>query len=134
MIFPYRQITAKIRRPIIPVILSSGETFTFSGALIDSGADYCIFSLEIAQILGISLSSKSVDFLGLGREVVKGNWGRVNIKIGGSSYMLRAIFADIPDFGYAVLGQQGFFDHFDVKLSYRKQTIEIESTEKIDRN
>lgn len=25
-----------------------------------------------------------------------------------------------------ILGQQGFFDHFDVKLSYQKQTIEIE--------
>lgn len=65
-------------------------------------------------------------FIGVGKESVTGFLNSVTIKIGSEIYKTKVIFADISDFGHGILGQKGFFDHFDIKLSYQKQTIEIE--------
>ena len=94
--------------------------------LIDSGADYCIFSLEIARKLGLKLSSKNkVKFVGVGSEEIRGFRKEIELRIGDQMYLIEVIFAEISDFGHGILGQKGFFDHFDVKLSYKKQIIEI---------
>lgn len=126
MIYSYLEFTTTIRRPIIEIIVKSENNFAIYPVLIDSGADYCIFNIELAKALGIKLTKKRIDFRGVGKEKVKGFWGEVGIKIGNQTYQIKTIFAEISNFGHGILGQQGFFDHFDVKLSYQKQTIEIE--------
>ncbi|MBI2085864.1 aspartyl protease family protein [Candidatus Daviesbacteria bacterium] len=99
----------------------------FYAGLIDSGADYCIFGLDIADSLEIDLMPEHrVKFIGAGGEKVKGFWGKVEIRIDDKFYETKVIFAEIADVGHGILGQQGFFDHFDVKLSYHRQTIEVE--------
>lgn len=125
MVYYYLEFTATIRRPIIEIIIKSENSFAIYPVLIDSGADYCIFNIELAKTLGIKLTKKSADFQGVGKDKIKGFWGKVGIKIGNQTYQVKAIFANISQFGHGILGQQGFFDHFDVKLSYQKQTIEI---------
>lgn len=127
MIYPYLTFTDTIRRPIIQIIVRSENNFAIYPVLIDSGADYCIFNIELAKALGIKLTKKRTNFRGVGKDKVKGFWGEVEIKLGDHSYKTKAIFAEISQFGHGILGQQGFFDRFDVKLSYQKQTIEIES-------
>lgn len=95
-------------------------------ALIDSGADNCIFSLEIADLLQIKLRPKDkIQFIGVGKDKVSGYRSNIDLRIGDISYEAEVIFAEISDFGHGILGQKGFFDHFDVKLSYNKQLIEI---------
>ena len=128
MIFHYFEITPKIVRPIIPIILKSQTKLMLYSALIDSGADYSIFSLDIADALGIKLQLKDkVKFIGVGRENIDGFWSKIEIIIGDITYETHAIFAEISEFGHGILGQKGFFDHFDVELSYKKQLIEIKS-------
>lgn len=127
MVYPYLTFTTTIRRPIIEIIIKSKNNFAIYPVLIDSGADYCIFNIELAESLGIKLTRKRTSFRGVGKDKVKGFWGEVEIKLGDHSYQTKAIFAEISQFGHGILGQQGFFDHFDIKLSYQKQTIEIES-------
>lgn len=130
MIFHYFEITSKIVRPIIPIILKSPTKLILCSALIDSGADYSIFSLDMADALGIKLKLRDkVKFIGVGRESIKGFWGKIEIIIGDTKYEIHAIFAEISEFGHGILGQKGFFDHFDVKLSYQKQIIEVESSD-----
>ena len=126
MVYPYLTFTPTIRRPIIEIILKTENNFAIYPVLIDSGADYCIFNIELATALGIKLIKKKTSFRGVGNDKVKGFWGKVEIKLENYSYQAKVIFADISDFGHGILGQQGFFDHFDVKLSYQKQTIGIE--------
>lgn len=127
MTFTYKEISPQIKRPIIPLIIKTDNYFILYHGLIDSGADHCIFSLEIAKELGLKFSSKDrTKFISIGREEVNGYWGEIDIKIGNVLYPVDVIFAEISDFGHGILGQQGFFDHFDVKLSYKKQRIEIE--------
>lgn len=125
MIFRYQEISPQIIRPIIQIVLKAKGKFVIYLALIDSGADYCIFNIQVAKELGIPLQSRKVSLKGIGREKVTGYLGKVEMSINGASYDLIAIFAQISDFGHGILGQKGFFDHFDVKLSYQKQAIEL---------
>ncbi len=126
MIYHYLTFTHIIRRPIIDIIIKTNKNFAIYPILIDSGADYCIFHIELAKALGVKLTKKRTSVRGVGKDKIKGFWGEVEIRLSNYSYQTRAIFADISDFGHGILGQQGFFDHFDVKLSYQKQEIEIE--------
>ncbi len=126
MVYSYQKITPLISRPIIRIVLRSGSNFVLYRVLIDSGADYCIFDIQIAEALGISLSQKAVGFRGVGKGKVKGFWGEIEIKIGYINYKTKAIFTDIGHFDHGILGQLGFFNHFDVKLSHSKQIIEID--------
>ena len=75
MIFPYKEITPQIRRPIIPITIKSDTRFILYHGLIDSGADHCIFSLEIAKELGIKFSKENkLTFIGAGKEEIEGFW------------------------------------------------------------
>lgn len=126
MTFDYFQFTPNLIRPIIPIILHSPTNFMLYSALIDSGADYCIFSLDIADLLQIKLKPQNkIKFVGVGKDKVAGYWGEITIRIGNISYQTEVIFAEISDFGHGILGQNGFFDHFDVRLSYKNQAIEL---------
>ena len=126
MIFTYSRINSEISRPIIPLVIKSQNTFILYSGLIDSGADYCIFSLEIAHKLGLNLPKDSeVGFIGVGKDQIKGFLGIVELRISGVQFKTEIIFADISDFGHGILGHKGFFDHFDVSLKYKDQIIEI---------
>lgn len=127
MIFKYYEVAPEIIRPIIEVILKSETKVGIFPSLIDSGADYCIFSVDTAKLLGIKLKPKNKTTIsGIGRDIVKGYWDELELRIAGKIYTTRVIFAKISDYGFGILGQQGFFDHFDIKLSYHKQVIGVE--------
>lgn len=127
MIFQYLRVSSTISRPIIDIIVKSKDKFAIYPILIDSGADYCIFHLELAQSFGIKLSTTTVKFYGVSKKKVIGRWGEVELKIDGYTYKTMVLFAKMTHFDHGILGQLGFFDHFDVKISYHKQTIEIDS-------
>lgn len=127
MTFDYFEFAPNIFRPVIPIILRSPTKFMLYAALIDSGADYCIFNMDIADLLEIKLNRKNrARFMGVGKSKISGYWSKVSIRIGDVIYETKVIFAEISDFGHGILGQQGFFDHFDISLSYNDQSIGIE--------
>ena len=127
MTFRYQEINPQIIRPIIPVIIKSEKVVIFYFALIDSGADHCIFDLSIAKKLDLKLDFKNkVKFIGINKKQIVGFWGEVDLRIGDKTYTTKVIFSKLSDFDHVILGQLGFFDHFDVKLSYQEQIIEIE--------
>lgn len=126
MIFPYLKITPQIKRPIVPIIMTSKERFITYSALIDSGADWCVFSIELAKALGIALSPRRpIRFIGIGKDELRGYWGKVDARVGNVNFKIKAIFADISDFGHGILGQKGFFDIFVVKFDLVKEEIEL---------
>lgn len=127
MTFPYSEITSKISRPIIPIILKSKTKVMLYSGLVDSGADHSIFSLDVAKALEIKLTPKAkIQFFGAGKDTIEGFWSKIELRVSGKIYITKVIFADISQFDHGILGQLGFFDHFDVKLSHQKQTVEIE--------
>lgn len=46
-----------ILKPIIPVKISKGNNIVSYAALIDSGADICIFHAEVGKYLGLDIES-----------------------------------------------------------------------------
>lgn len=126
MTYFYQRITPTISRPIIRIIVKSHDQYAIYYTLIDSGADYCIFDIELAKVLEVKLTKKYTKIRGVGKDEVKGYWGEVEIILNEYHYKAKVIFAEISNFDHGILGQQGFFDHFDVKLSYQKQVIDIE--------
>lgn len=126
MIFRYEEAGLDIYRPVIPIFLKSKSIFIFYRALIDSGADRCIFSKSIASLLEIQLSSKNkINFQGIGKGMVEGFLEKVMIRVGTINYEIEVVFAEISDFGHGILGHKGFLDHFNVNLRYEDLTIEV---------
>lgn len=137
MKFPYREIEIAaspaskkrivILRPVIPVMLIYNRTIVGYQALIDSGADYNVFDGGVAQVLGIRLTSgHKRQIAGIGGSKIKGYEHRVVLRVGDSQYSAKVIFSkEIPQHSFGVLGNQGFFDQFNVNFNYRKKFIEV---------
>lgn len=117
-----------ILKPIIPLELAAGNREIGYAALIDSGADFCIFDGQMGELLGLDVrSGKHLDFGGIqafaGAEAFL---HEVTIRVGGWPYKTRVGFSyDIAPHGYGILGQKGFFDIFVVKFDFPKEEIEL---------
>lgn len=132
MKFRYRRINLKnpfntknfILRPIIPLSLWHKNKSLRYEALIDSGADFNIFPLQIAEDLGIKFKDhKKILFKGIGGDMGEGIIGDISLELGGRNISTKAVFADV---GNGVLGQYGFFDICTVNFNLKKKIIEIE--------
>jgi hypothetical protein len=105
-------------------------------ALIDSGADKCIFHADLGQLLGIDVLSGPLETIGgiasdgsKTPKFIKGYLHKVGITIKGETRNIDALFSpDIADWGFAVLGQLGFFDKFEsIQFDYKNHKIIIEA-------
>lgn len=124
---PSAKRTILISRPIIPLTILYKDRFVQYQALLDTGADYNVFHADIADYLGIMLTQgKSMRITGLGGDSIKGYLHTVEIKVGKNLVKTSIIFSrNIPDNATAVLGNQGFFNHFCVTFDYKSKTITI---------
>jgi len=139
MRFDYKryQQAADIQRPVIEIVLRNLRnplsTAIAYEALVDSGSDRNIFPAEIADLLGIELTStENVRYVG---GVVAGErrpvyFHPIEIQVGGlggPAFMTSAGF--MPEFskgGHGLLGRTGFFNQFTfVKFRDAEHVLEI---------
>jgi len=114
------------RRPIVDVELKGPKSIWKTIALVDSGADYCLFNIEFAKIIGVDINQCEKDITmgveGGGKEVfiteleirVK-DLGEIKIPIG---------FIDSRSVT-GLIGQIGFFDAYRIKFERDHNTFEI---------
>jgi len=116
-------------RPIIPITLIHGKREVDYIALIDSGADFNIFHNDVAEVLGIDLKKmkNGMQFAGIKEGAHgKGYFTSVDLSIDQTSFSAPVVFSnDISNNGYGILGQQGFFNNFNVEFDYQKKRIVI---------
>jgi len=135
MKFPYKKLILPqpssvfgrtVIKPIIPVEIIFGEKSLRYEALIDSGADFCIFDALIGEWLGIPIKSGAKEkFGGIHGNLASAYFHEVALVIGGWNYRIQAGFSyEITKYGYGILGQKGFFNFFVVKFDYKKGIIE----------
>lgn len=127
MKFRYKKYGQGILRPVIPIEIShKNETVNYE-VLVDSGADYCIFDAQVADVLSIDIKEgEKHEVAGITGEIKPLYFYPVNIKVGGWSYKINAGFLrKIGRYGYGVVGQKGFFDIFVVKFDLFKEEIEL---------
>ena len=116
-------------RPVIPVVLraldNGGRRVRYE-ALIDSGADLCLFPTGLADALGIELTRGEVmEFVGASGAPTAMYTHRVQIQVGEWFEYIPVGFAEIPPLGYGLLGQRGFFEYLNVKFKHKAREIEI---------
>jgi len=99
--------------------------------LVDSGADFCIFSSEAGEALGLNIKKgKMRKVFGVGGKVSLYYLHKVNIEVGGWMYEIEAGF--MPDVAgkimrYGLVGQKGFFENFIVKFDLLKEEIDLKT-------
>lgn len=119
---------ASLLKPIIPVSIETGGRSIRYAALIDSGADFCIFHHEIGEALGLDIrSGEKLSFGGIQQaDFASAYLHDVTIVVGGWKYNTTVGFSDeIADESYGVLGQKGFFDIFVIRFDFVKEEIEL---------
>lgn len=128
MKFKYKKYGPKIIRPVIPVELIYKNLTVPYEALVDSGADFAIFDLQIADILGINIENGRRDFVsgitGIKEPIY---FHEIIIEVGGWPHKVDVAFGKLGNFGHGVVGQKGFFDLFTVKFDYSKEEVEIKT-------
>jgi len=115
-------------KPIIPIGIFYKDKRIKYLALIDSGADFCIFDAEVGEYLGIDIKSgEKIEFKGIeGANAVEAFLHKVILNIGGWDYKTKVGFSyHISRSGFGVLGQKGFFDIFVIKFDLLKEEIEL---------
>jgi hypothetical protein len=134
MRYKYRQYRSKedpaivLLEPVIPVRLRYGDKFITVLALIDSGADTCLFHASIGRVLGIdvrsgkeesvkSLSSQPMPIYIHTVQLILRGEPAIDIEVG----FIESDF--LADGG--LLGQQGFFDEFDIRFQRWQDSIHI---------
>jgi hypothetical protein len=130
MKFKYKKY-GSIFRPVIEITLKGEGGSVRYEALVDSGADICLFDAEIGKYIGIDITKgKAEEVFGVGGKCSVYYVHPIIIEVGGWSYKINAGF--MPDVAgrvmpYGIVGQKGFFDLFTVKFDNLKQEIELRS-------
>jgi hypothetical protein len=95
-------------------------------ALIDSGADYCLFSGEIAEIIGIEniRDGHKLDFFGLEGRSISFYSNDIEIQVGNYKFPCEGYFS-YKYKGPPLLGENGFFSVFKVIFDFQEEEIEL---------
>ena len=138
MNFPYRKYSIDPRkspfpqkkstlRPVIRIDFDSRDGLFSYFVLIDSGADYCMFHSYIGERLGLDIKKGlPLIFYGTSGHPQKAYFHKIIFKIGGHEHTSFVGFSyDMDNLAYGLLGQDGFFDKWNVKFEYRKENIEL---------
>jgi len=121
-----------ISRPIIPITLFGPKGSVSIDALIDSGADRCLFNDQIGREIGLDLEKGEKEiFSGIEGGQIGAYLHKIQLKIIGIEKRIEIIagFSDAPGV-FAILGQDGFFDAFRIKFEKDHNIIEINPAKK----
>jgi hypothetical protein len=144
MKFPYYVVPAKpdaafltrksIKRPILAVVLEKNGKSIAALAIVDSGADSCIFPASLASALGITIPNQNVYvFSGTAEEpqlayfeTVRATiWNRDN-KDQPFQFDLYAGFCEtLEHVGLGLLGQEGLFSSHQVQFHHAQNYFDI---------
>lgn len=115
-------------RPVVKVDLSTPNGKISCYAIVDSGADHCVFPLSFAAALGFShLGQTPVNTSGVGSGAVPMYYWPINMNLGPVAIDVLAGFTDgMNTIGMGLLGQFGFFDHFKVMFDHPGKMFHIE--------
>jgi len=133
MNFPYLKIPTNdpkrkwIVRPIIQVILIGPQKSVIVDALIDSGADKCLFNSELAKELGLILENGEAEYFGgIEGGKIKCFVHKIQLQILGLDKKIEVSASFIENLKVsAILGQEEFFDGFKIKFEKDHNCIEI---------
>lgn len=130
-IHPSNKLSPKnteLMRPIIQIDLinKKGKPFGYE-ALIDSGADYCLFHGVIGEQLGLNVKKgKQLGFYGTSGRSQIAYFHEITFTIQGKEITSTVGFSyGIESLSVGLLGQNGFFDKFTIRFDLKNKIIEL---------
>jgi Aspartyl protease len=134
MKFRYKKIPSDVDpkgytlHPVIQVSLRYKSNSFDLRALIDSGAADCIFHRSIGEALGIDVESGTAkDYTGIARQSVVGYVHEIGLRVQGMSEWVKIQAAFIDAQVIPLLGEEGFFDSFQVVFERYRGRFEVNS-------
>jgi hypothetical protein len=127
MKFPYKELpgaSGSYLRPAIPVTVEGMERAP-QLCLLDSGALHNRFGAWVAQAAGIDLGGAEEERLALGGFVTVARQTAVQLSLGEVAWEAPVWFCDPWPPAFHLLGQEGFFRWFDVRLRAAVYEIEV---------
>ena len=114
------------RRPIVDVVIFGPKGNVPTIALLDSGADYCLFNIEFAKQIGVDLKKcEKGQTIGVEGGKIDIYMTEVEIQIQHLQKIIVPVgFIDSPSVT-GLLGQVGFFDKNRIKFERDHDTFEI---------
>src|SRR5947209_4289216 len=120
--FPYQTIgNSKLPRPFLPLTLRSHNRSLKIKALVDSGADFCLFDGALLNLLAPDLDLNTLEKITLGGlgGSAQGYVTHLEIGVAETFFSTPAVFSfdfSSDEFG-GLAGQLGFFDSFLCSLT-----------------
>lgn len=125
MTFRYTRFSNTVVRPVVRVGIQHGHRALDYDVLIDSGADMNVFDADLAQALGINLTSGDpVDIVGATGEPGSAFIHPVTLTVGKHTLTAPLAFMSAAT-PYGLAGQRGFFDQFRVTFDLPAEVIEL---------
>ena len=117
-------MTADYRRPAVPVTVE-GLPRAPQLCLLDTGALHNRFGAWVAEAAGIDLTGAEPEKLGVGGFVSEARQGRVQLTLGDHTWEAPVWFCDPWPLSFHLLGQEGFFRWFDVRVRAGRYALDI---------
>jgi Aspartyl protease len=116
-------------RPVVRVALQNGTLRLSCYAIVDSGADHCVFPRSFMQTLGLDPLTSPVEITsGVGNPSVPTHFAQVTLDLGVAQLPMYVGFTTGMDqLGLGLLGQTGFFESFKVTFDYKNRLFTIEN-------
>ena len=126
--FPYQTIgSSTFPRPFLPLTLRLQDRPVKIKALVDSGADFCMFDGELLHLLAPTLELASLEEITLGGVggSAKGYVAHIEVGVGSTFFPVPAVFSFnfSPDEFGGLAGQLGFFDVFTIQFDRADKTF-----------
>ncbi len=111
-------------RPAVPVTVE-GMARAPQLCLLDTGALHNRFAAWVAEAVGIDLTGADEERFGVGGFTAVGRRASVQLTLGDVTWEAPVWFCDPWPLAFHLLGQEGFFRWFDVRLRAAVYEIEI---------
>ena len=122
--------------PLLQVFIRNGIDMRPVLALVDSGAADCVFSASLGETLGIDVKSGRLhEFQAFNLQKNEGYTHKVQLQVTGFSHWIDIDAVFIDSEVMPILGQQGFFESYQIVFERFKRQFEINTkTDAIIRN
>jgi len=129
--FSFKELPGTIEdyvRPVVPVTVE-GLPRAPQLCLVDTGALHNRFGAWVAEAAGIELVDTSTETIAVGGFRTEARSARVRLGIGDFAWEANVFFCDPWPLAFHILGQEGFFRWFEVKIRAARYTIDLDLEE-----
>ncbi len=126
MKFSYQFFEGKFL-PIINIKLKGKKEWVEFSGFIDTGASYCLFHADVAEVLGITLENGQKEEMVLGDgDILPVYIHTLSVSLAGKEFNARIGFSKQLNINMYIIGRKDIFEHFIIAFNERDKWIEFQ--------